>query len=91
MMMEAANATTEMTLGLLRDLPAQIGTSVFYLQVQVFENAPYEMLLGCPFLTLTQAQTHHYHNGDLHITLIDPNTKDTITIPMAVRVCNPVF
>jgi hypothetical protein len=44
--MESANATRESTMGLLRDLPVRIGSSVFYLQVQVFENAPYEMLLG---------------------------------------------
>lgn len=85
MLMEAANATTEMTLGLIRDLPVRIGTCTFYLQVQVFENAPYEMLLGRPFLTLTQAQTHHYRNGDSHITLIDPNTRETITIPTSAR------
>jgi hypothetical protein len=88
-LMESANATTEMTLGLLRDLPARIGNSTFYLQAQVFENAPYEMLLGRPFLTLTQAKTHHYHNGDSHITLLDPNTQETITIPTSARIRVP--
>jgi hypothetical protein len=88
--MESANATKESTMGLLRDLPVRIGSSTFYLQVQVIENAPYEMLLGRPFLTLTQAQTHHYSNGDSHITLIDPNTNETITIPTMTRVRKPV-
>jgi hypothetical protein len=87
--MESANATTEMTLGLLRDLPVRIGSSTFYLQAQVFENAPYEMLLGRPFLTLTEAKTYHYNNGDSHITLLDPNTQETITIPTSPRIRTP--
>ncbi|KAF9441235.1 hypothetical protein P691DRAFT_684634, partial [Macrolepiota fuliginosa MF-IS2] len=63
------------------DLPVHIGWNTFYLQVQVVENASYDMLLGQPFLTLTEACTHHYTTGDLHITLHDPNTHDTFTIP----------
>lgn len=89
-LMESANVSTEMTLGLLRDLPVRIRPSTFYLQVQVFENTPYEMLLGRPFLTLTQAKTYHYRNGDSHITLVDPNTKETLTIPTMVRTRGPV-
>ncbi|KAF9440558.1 hypothetical protein P691DRAFT_687298 [Macrolepiota fuliginosa MF-IS2] len=84
--MESVNASKEMTLGLLQDLPIRIRSSVFYLQVQVFENAPYEMLLGRPFLMLTQAQTYHYSNGDSHIMLLDPNTKETLIIPMMIQV-----
>jgi hypothetical protein len=81
MVMESANSSREATLGLLRDLPVRIGRSTLYLQVQVVENASYEMLLGRPFLTLTEARTHHYTNGDSHITLLDPNLHDTFTIP----------
>ncbi|KAJ3571154.1 hypothetical protein NP233_g3931 [Leucocoprinus birnbaumii] len=84
--MESANATTEPTLGLIRDLPVRIGTCTLYLQVQVIENAPYEMLLGRPFLTLTQACTHHYPNGHSHLTLIDPNTRESVTIPTQPRI-----
>lgn len=82
--------TKEMTLGLLHDLPVCISSSVFYLQVQVFENAPYEMLLSHPFLTLIHAQTHHYTNGDLHITLLDLNINETLTIPTRVQAHPPV-
>ena len=39
------------------------------------------MLLGQPFLTLTEANTQHYVNGDSHITLQDPNSKAIITLP----------
>ncbi|KAF9439924.1 hypothetical protein P691DRAFT_794940 [Macrolepiota fuliginosa MF-IS2] len=84
MLMESVNASKEMTLGLLQDLPVQIRSSIFYLQVQVFENTPYKMLLRQLFLTLTQVQTYHYSNGDSHIMLLDPNTKESLTIPTMV-------
>ncbi|KAF9441805.1 hypothetical protein P691DRAFT_612289, partial [Macrolepiota fuliginosa MF-IS2] len=86
MVMESANAMREAMLGLLRDLPVCIRRNTFYLQVQVVDNASYEMLLGRPFLTLTEAHTHHYATGDSHITLRDPNTYDTFTIPTKARV-----
>jgi hypothetical protein len=86
MVMESANSSREPTLGLLRDLPVRIGRCTFYLQVQVVANASYDMLLGRPFLTLTEARTHHYSNGDSHITLLDPNSHDTFTIPTRPRI-----
>jgi hypothetical protein len=89
MNMESAHATKEMTLGMLRDIPVRAGPCTFYLQVQVFKNAPYEMLLGRPFHTLTEAIEHHFANGDLHVTLHDPNTRETVTIPTGVRIRAP--
>ncbi|KXN81371.1 hypothetical protein AN958_05124 [Leucoagaricus sp. SymC.cos] len=88
--MESANLSKDMTLGLLRDLPVQVGSCILYLQVQVFENAPYEILLGHPFLTLTKAQTHHYSNGDSHITIQDSNTNESITIPTTCHARAPI-
>jgi hypothetical protein len=74
MVMESANMSKDQTLGLLADLKLTIGENNFYLQVQVIKNAPYKLLLGQPFFTLTQATTRHYTNGDSQITIVDPNT-----------------
>ena len=63
MNMISANASSNQTIGLIHDLKVTIGAYNFYLQVQVVENASYEMLLGRPFLTLTEANTQHYANG----------------------------
>jgi len=79
------NATSNQTIGLIHDLKVTIGAYNFYLQVQVVENASYEMLLGWPFLTLMEANTQHYANGDSHITLQDPNSKAIITLPTCAR------
>ena len=81
MNMISANASSNQTIGLIHDLKVTIGAYNFYLQVQVIKNASYEMLLGQPFLTLTEANTQHYVNGDSHITLQDPNSKAIITLP----------
>lgn len=86
MVMESANKTKDHTMGLLQDLELEIGGYKFYLQVQVVENAPYEILLGRPFFTLTQAVTRHFTNGDSHITLVDPNTGAVITFPTKPRI-----
>ncbi|KIM47247.1 hypothetical protein M413DRAFT_63547 [Hebeloma cylindrosporum] len=85
MNMVSANASTNQTIGLIHDLKVTIGAYNFYLQVQVVENASYEMLLGRPFLTLTEANTQHWANGDSHITLQDPNSKAIITLPTKAR------
>jgi len=85
MNMVSANASSNQTIGLIHDLKVTIGVYNFYLQVQVVENASYEMLLGRPFLTLTEANTQHWANGDSHITLQDPNLKAIITLPTKAR------
>ncbi len=89
LVMESANQSTNDTQGLLPDLPIKVGDHTFYIQAQVVESASYEMLLGRPFLTLCQANTRHFKNGDAHITLIDPNTQAAITIPTHARVREP--
>jgi len=85
MNMISVNATSNQTIGLIHDLKVTIGAYNFYLQVQVIENASYEMLLGRPFLTLMEANTQHYANGDSHITLQDPNSKAIITLPTCAQ------
>ena len=81
MVMESANKTKDETMSLLQDLKINIGGYNFYLQVQVVREAPYEMLLGMPFYTLTSADHKHFENGDSRLTLLNPNTGEKITIP----------
>jgi hypothetical protein len=83
--MESANKSKNETLGLLQDLKILIGGYAFYVQAQVVEDAPYELLLGRPFFTLTQATHRHFSNGESHLTLVDPNTHAVITIPTRAR------
>jgi hypothetical protein len=81
MSLQSANNTRDETMGKLRDVRFTFGDLDFYLQIQVVRNAPYEILLGKPFFALTTAVDKHFLNGDQHITLTDPNTGRTVTVP----------
>ena len=85
MVMESANKSRDETMGLLQDLKINIGGYDFYLQVQVVRDAPYEMLLGRPFFTLTSASHKHFDCGDSRLTLFDPNSGDKIMLPTRPR------
>ncbi|KAF8812860.1 hypothetical protein BYT27DRAFT_7085942, partial [Phlegmacium glaucopus] len=79
------NKSKENTMGLIQDLKINMGGLDFYVQVQVVRDGPFELLLGRPFLTLTEAVHQYYANGDSRLTLTDPNSGETITIPTRHR------
>ena len=81
MSMESANATSSSTKGLAERVKVSIGGIDLYLNIQVVENAPYQVLLGRPFHTLVKAQTQDYEDSDQDITITEPGTGQTITLP----------
>jgi hypothetical protein len=85
MRMQSANLTSNDTMGLLHNLPITIGGYKFYVQVQVVDDAPYELLLGLPFYSLTEATVKHSFDGSSRLTLTDPNTGAIISIPTKER------
>ena len=85
MRMQSANLTSNDTLGLLHNLPLIIGGYKFYVQVQVVEDAPYELLLGMPFFCLTEANIKHKRDNSMLLTLYDPNTNAQISVPTHER------
>ncbi|KAF8996269.1 hypothetical protein BDQ17DRAFT_1517319, partial [Cyathus striatus] len=78
--LEAANGSKSSSVGLLSNLKVSIGPITLYLQAQVLDDMPYNLLLGRPFSHLAQARIQDFANGDQHITLIDPNTCVAIMI-----------
>jgi hypothetical protein len=78
--MEAANSTITETHGRLRNIRFTFDDIDIYLQVQVMPNAPYDILLSCPFYTLTECITKDFANGDQHLTVTDPNTRQCVMI-----------
>jgi hypothetical protein len=79
--MEAANSTITETHGRLRNIHFTFDNIDIYLQVQVMPNAPYDILLGHPFYALMECITKDFANRDQHLTIMDPNTWQCITIP----------
>ncbi|KZO89579.1 hypothetical protein CALVIDRAFT_473011, partial [Calocera viscosa TUFC12733] len=62
------------TEGMIENLHCTIGSIVFLLQVQVVDSPSCALLLGRPFLTLLDAESRDFGNGDLRLTLTCPNT-----------------
>jgi hypothetical protein len=79
--MEAANSTITETHGCLRNIRFTFDDIDIYLQVQVMPNTPYDILLGRLFYALTECITKDFANGDQHLTITDPNTRQCVTIP----------
>jgi hypothetical protein len=79
--MQSANNTQNETVGKLRNLRFTFGDMDLWMQMHVVEDAPYEILLGKPFFALTTCTSKFFMNGDQHITITDPNTGRTVTIP----------
>jgi hypothetical protein len=74
MTMESANKTKNLTLGVVENLAFNFGAGDMMFQVQVVDAANFEVLLGRPFHALTSCRSRDALNGELEITLTDPNT-----------------
>lgn len=88
--MESADSSISDTIGVLPRVTFIVGEDghsvALTLPVQVVRQAPFECLLGRPFMTLAEAETKDLRDGGCHITLFDPNTKLSIRIPTRERV-----
>lgn len=85
MYMESANGGSNATIGMLPRVVFQIGEVRLPCPVQVVDDGPFECLLGRPFTALAEATTKEYQDGDMDITLKDPNTGYVVTIPTQNR------
>ena len=83
--MQSANGNINQSLGLSRNVPFQIGSITFYLQVHVIHSPAYDVLLGRPFDILTESVVRNFANEDQTITIHDPNTGQRVTVPTLPR------
>ncbi|KAJ7048696.1 hypothetical protein C8F01DRAFT_1276170 [Mycena amicta] len=83
--MQSANGAITPSLGLARNVPFRIGDIILYLQVHIVRNPAYDILLGRPFDVLTHSVVRNYGNDDQTITIVDPNTGKTATVPTIPR------
>jgi hypothetical protein len=79
--MQSANGKVNQSLGLARNVPCRIGNITLYLQIHVIRSPAYDILLGRPFDVLTKSTVKNFTNEDQTITIIDPNSKQSVTIP----------
>jgi hypothetical protein len=84
--MESASATTTKTLGLVENHPVQLGPITVYLQIQIVEDAPFEVLLGRPFFDVTSCTEISRSGGRHEIQVRDPQDGRHYTFATEPRV-----
>ena len=88
--LQSANNESDWSEGICHNVPFDFGGLEVLLQVHVVKNAAYDILLGRPFSILTESKIDNRFNGDQLVTLTDPNTGKTVTLPTHER-GNPRF
>ena len=78
--MVAADHSRSSTLRTLENVLLKFGDVELYIQVQVVEDAPFDILLGQPFFTVTRAQMLHSTSGEQLIMLKDPNSGGVVML-----------
>lgn len=84
---QSTNSQTTTTFGLVPDHPVQLGPITIYLQIQVVEEAPFEVLLGRPFFDITSCSEVSTSGGGHEIQVKDPKTGASLTFVTAARIC----
>jgi hypothetical protein len=89
MRMEGANSDVATTLGEVRDLSLTFGPITVYIQFQIVMRAPFRMLLGRPFFSLTTSTYDNIENQGAILTIRDPNDRSKVlAIPTMERTSN---
>ena len=83
--MESATNHVVETLGLARNVCFKIGGINVYLQVHIFENPPYKILLGRPFDAFATSIVRTAADGSSELVLTDPNTGQVSIVPTYKR------
>ena len=79
--MVSANGGVDQSLGVVRNVAFLVGDITVYLQVHILRSPAYNKLLGCPFDILTQSVVWNFQNKNQTITIKDPNTGRSATMP----------
>ena len=85
MPMTSANAGTTWTIGVVENHPVKIGPVTVELQIQVVEDAPFEVLLGRPFFAVLNCSESSTSGGSHEIRIKDPNTGIPYVFPTDPR------
>ena len=87
--MQSANGEIDETLGLVRNVPIQIGEITLYLQFHIVRNPTYDILLGRPFDVLVESIVRNFENEGQMVTIHDPNSGKMATVPTFAHGTHP--
>ena len=83
--MVSANGGVDQSLGVVWNVGFLVGDITVYLQVHILWSPAYDILLGRPFDILTQSIVWNFWNENQTITIKDPNTGRSVTVPTVER------
>ena len=89
MTIESASSGKTTSLGLVEDHPVRIGPITVFLQIQVVDSAPFEVLLGRPFFDITSCREISHQGGNHEIHLKDPKSGEDYVFPTRPRLRKP--
>ena len=79
--LQSTNRSLSRTCGLAKNVPFMLGNVTVLLQVHIMETAPYKILLGRPFDTITESTIVNDQEGNQTINITCPNTGTRAAIP----------
>ncbi|KAF8221235.1 hypothetical protein L208DRAFT_1534265, partial [Tricholoma matsutake] len=83
--LQSANGGIDQSLGLARNVPCKVSSITLYMQIHIIRNPAYDILLGQPFDVLIESTVKNYRNEAQTITIFDPNSTRSCTIPTIPR------
>ncbi|KAI0039003.1 hypothetical protein FA95DRAFT_1504772 [Auriscalpium vulgare] len=83
--MLSANGSIDKSLGLACNVALKLGDITLYVQIHVIRSPAYDILLGRPFDVLTGSIVRNFVDERQTITITDPNTQATVTVPTVER------
>jgi len=83
--LQSANGSLSRTCGLAKNVPFTLGDVTVLLQAHIMETAPYKILLGRPFDTITESTIINDREGNQTINITCPNTGTRAAIPTYKR------
>ncbi|KAF8218921.1 hypothetical protein L208DRAFT_1345611, partial [Tricholoma matsutake] len=83
--LQLANGSIDESLSLARNIPCEVGTITLYMQIHIIHDPAYDILFRCPFEVLTESTVKNYRNKSQTITILDPNSMRSCTIPTIPR------
>jgi len=78
--MQSTNGSLSRMCGLARNIPFTLGGVMVLLQVHVMDAAPYTVLLGWPFDTITESRIVNNKEGNQTVCITCPNTGTKVAI-----------
>jgi len=83
--LQSANGSLSRTYGLAKNVLFTLGDVTVLLQAHIMETAPYKILLGRPFDTITESMIVNDREGNQTINITCPNTGTRAAIPTYKR------